>query len=302
MKRILAATAAVGAGCLAYGTFIESRAFTLRRFTLPVLPAGADPVRVLHLSDLHLVPKQHRKVAWVQGLADLEPDLVVNTGDNHAHRQAWPWVMKAYGRLLDLPGVYVWGSNDYLKPVLKNPLRYFAGPSRPPQPEDHPQWELPWRTLGDEFDKAGWTDLTHRRETLSVRGVPLAFRGTDDGHLQRDNYDLVAGPPDADALINIAVTHAPYLRLLDAFASDRMDLILAGHTHGGQVCVPGYGALVTNCDIDTRRVKGVSQHTAGGHTAAMHVSAGLGMSPFAPYRFACRPEASLLTLVARTGR
>ena len=81
-----------------------------------------------------------------------------------------------------------------------------------------------------------------------------------------------------------------------------MDLILAGHTHGGQVCVPGYGALVTNCDIDTRRVKGVSQHTADGHTAAMHVSAGLGMSPFAPYRFACRPEASLLTLVARDER
>lgn len=302
MKRVLAATAAVGVGCVAYGALIESRAFALRRFTLPVLPRGADPVRVLHLSDLHLLPRQHSKVKWVQGLAALEPDLVVNTGDNHAHREAWPWVMKAYGRLLDLPGVYVWGSNDYLKPVLKNPLRYFAGPSRPPQPEDHPQWELPWRTLGDEFTKAGWTDLTHRRETLTVRGMPLAFRGTDDGHLQRDNYELIAGPPDPDALINIAVTHAPYLRLLDAFASDRMDLILAGHTHGGQVCVPGYGALVTNCDIDTRRVKGVSQHTADGHTAAMHVSAGLGMSPFAPYRFACRPEASLLTLVARDER
>lgn len=302
LKRVAAATAAIGAGCFAYGVLVERHQFVVRRFTLPVLPAGADPIRVLHLSDLHLMPRQDAKVAWVQGLAELQPDLVVNTGDNHSHRKAWPWVLQAYGRLLDLPGVFVWGSNDYLSPVFKNPLSYVSRPSRPLQPEDHPDRELPWRTLGQSFTKAGWTDLTHRRETLSVRGAPLAFRGTDDGHLQRDHYELVAGPPDPDGLINIAVTHAPYRRLLDAFASDRMDLILAGHTHGGQVCLPGYGALATNCDIDRKRVKGVSQHTAGGHTSTMHVSAGLGTSPFAPYRFACRPEASLLTLVARDGR
>jgi predicted MPP superfamily phosphohydrolase len=299
LKRALATTAAVGLGCFAYGALVETRAYTLRRFSLPLLPTGADPIRILHLSDLHLMPTQNDKVAWVQRLADLKPDLVVNTGDNHSHRRAWPRVLEAYGRLLDRPGVYVWGSNDYLAPKIKNPLAYFKGPSAPPQPEDHPERELPWRTLGAEFTRAGWTDLTHRRTTLSVRGVRLAFRGTDDGHLQRDHYDLVAGPPDPDAAVNLAVTHAPYLRLLDAFASDRMDLILAGHTHGGQVCVPGYGALVTNCDIDAQRVKGVSTHTADGHTAALHVSAGLGSSPFANYRFACRPEASLLTLVPR---
>lgn len=300
LKKALAATAAVGAGCFAYGALVETRAYTVRRFTLPLLPAGADPIRVLHLSDLHLLPKQHHKVSWVQGLAALKPDLVVNTGDNHAHRQAWPRVLEAYGRLLEVPGVFVWGSNDYLAPRLQSPLAYLHGPSRPLQPEDHPDRELPWRTLGKAFVKAGWTDLTHRRETMEVRGVRLAFRGTDDGHLQRDHYDLVAGPADPDAALNLAVTHAPYLRLLDDFACDRMDLILAGHTHGGQVCLPGVGALVTNCDLDTRRVKGISTHTAGGHTSAMHVSAGLGSSPFANYRFACRPEASLLTMVARS--
>lgn len=299
--RVLAATAAVGAGCVAYGALIERSAFVTRHFSLPVLPTGADPIRVLHLSDLHLMPRDRKKIAWVQALADLRPDLVVNTGDNHSHADAWPHVLEAYGRLLDLPGVYVWGSNDYLSPVLKNPLSYFAGPSRPPQPEDHPERELPWRTLGAEFAKAGWTDLTHRREALEVAGARLAFRGTDDGHLQRDRYELIAGPPDPDAAINIAVTHAPYLRLLDSFATDRMDLILAGHTHGGQVNLPGVGALVTNCDIDRKRVKGVSTHTIGDHTSAMHVSAGLGTSPFAPYRFACRPEASQLTLTARGG-
>lgn len=300
LKRALAATAAIGAGCFAYGALVETRAFTVRRFNLPLLPAGADPIRILHLSDLHLMPNQGYKVSWVQRLAELKPDLVVNTGDNHSHHRAWPRVLEAYDRLLDLPGVFVWGSNDYLAPRgIKNPLAYFAGPSTPPQPEDHPERELPWRTLGEAFTRSGWTDLTHRREVLDVRGVPLAFRGTDDGHLQRDDYRLIAGPPDPAGVLNLGVTHAPYLRLLDSFTADRMDLILAGHTHGGQVCIPGIGALVTNCDIDTKRVKGVSTHTVAGHTAALHVSGGLGCSPRANYRFACRPEASLLTLVAR---
>jgi predicted MPP superfamily phosphohydrolase len=77
--------------------------------------------------------------------------------------------------------------------------------------------------------------------------------------------------------------------------------MLAGHTHGGQVCVPGFGALVTNCDIPRRQVKGVSSWTHDDRTAALEVSAGLGTSVWAPVRFACRPEATLLTLTARAG-
>ena len=99
-------------------------------------------------------------------------------------------------------------------------------------------------------------------------------------------------------------------------AADGVDLILAGHTHGGQLCLPGYGALVTNCDLDRRRAKGMSRWWPGaGSTgpeggaapssdappdaAWLHVSAGLGTSPYAPVRFACRPEATLLTLTPR---
>ncbi|OYN98548.1 metallophosphoesterase [Enemella evansiae] len=290
---------AAGAACVGYGALVESRAYTLREFGVPVLPIGADPVRVLHVSDLHLLPGQQKKVDWVRSLAGLRPDLVVNTGDNHSHPDAWPRVLEAYEPLLGVPGVFVWGSNDYLAPKMKNPLSYFSGPSDPVQPESAPDRELPWRTLGAAFAQAGWQDLTHRAVTLPVKGMPFAFRGTDDGHLGRARYAEVAGPADPDAVLNLGVTHAPYLRLLDAFATDRMDLILAGHTHGGQVCLPGIGALVTNCDIDAPRVKGLSTHTAGGHTSALHVSAGLGTSPFAPYRFACRPEATLLTLLPR---
>jgi predicted MPP superfamily phosphohydrolase len=178
---------------------------------------------------------------------------------------------------------------------MRNPLSYLVHGKSTGGGKREP--DLPWRELRDRFSEHGWVDLTHRRETLNVNGYRIALRGTDDAHLGRDRYEDVAGPADDAADLNVGVTHAPYLRLLDAMTSDGMDLIFAGHTHGGQVCVPGYGALITNCDLDTRRVKGLSTHTVGSHTAHLHVSAGVGTSPAAPYRFACRPEVTLLTLV-----
>lgn len=292
------AAAGGGAACLAWAGLVEVRAFTLRRVEVPVLPVGASPLRVLHLSDLHLTPGTRARQEWVAGLAALEPDLVVDTGDNLAHRDAVPYVLRSLGRLLDVPGVYVWGSNDYFGPTFKNPLRYLA---RPSGPRRHDQEELPWPDLDEGFRRAGWTDLTHRRTTIELQGVRIGLRGTDDAHLGRARYEEVAGPVEQDDVdVSLAVTHAPYLALLDPMAADGHDLIIAGHTHGGQLCVPGYGALVTNCDLDTARVKGLSQHTAGGRTAWLHVSAGLGTSPYAPFRFACRPEATLLTLTPRT--
>ena len=74
-----------------------------------------------------------------------------------------------------------------------------------------------------------------------------------------------------------------------------LPLVFAGHTHGGQVCVPGMGALVTNCDLDRKRAKGLSTHEG----AALHVSAGLGTNPYAPVRLACPAEATILHLVPR---
>ena len=99
-----------------------------------MLPAGARPIRVLQISDLHLTPGATRRQRWVAGLAALEPDLVIDTGDNLAHREAVPFVLRSLGRLLDRPGVYVWGSNDYYAPTFKNPLGYLTGPSRKAAP------------------------------------------------------------------------------------------------------------------------------------------------------------------------
>jgi predicted MPP superfamily phosphohydrolase len=295
--RTTAVVAGVGAACVAYAVGIERNWYALRRFTVPVLPPGADPLKVLHVSDLHLMPTQERKIRWVNRLAELEPDLVVNTGDNISNPDSVLPLLRAYGALLDLPGVFVFGSNDYWKPHFKNPVHYLLPPKRQRRRVHGP--DLPFEELRRSFTEAGWNDLNNAKATLKVNGLHLDFAGTDDPHIKLDRYDDVAGEVDPAADLSIGVTHAPYQRILNAFVGDGYPLILAGHTHGGQLAVPIYGALVTNCDLDTSRVKGLSTWGNEDRQAALHVSAGLGTSPYAPVRFACRPEATLLTLVPR---
>ncbi|MGA4668968.1 metallophosphoesterase [Propionibacteriaceae bacterium Y1923] len=295
---VLAAMAGLGVGVFGYA-LAEARMYTLRRVSAPVLVPGSEPFTVLHISDIHLVASQRAKQDWVAALADLEPDLVINTGDNITSAEAIDPLYEALDGLLDVPGAFVFGSNDYRGPKFRNPARYLLRPSSAAPVASKPKADdLPWERLRDGFTDRGWTDLTHRRALLEVAGHTIELRGTDDAHLERDRYDTVAGPADTAADLSIGVTHAPYLRLLDAMTRDGLDLVMAGHTHGGQVCLPT-GALITNCDLDTDRVKGLSSHTVDGRTSALHVSAGLGTSPFAPYRLFCQPEATLLRLVPR---
>ena len=288
------ATVAAGAAGLAW-SLIEAQAFTLRRVRMPVLPAGASPLRVLHVSDLHLVPSQRRKIGWVQRLGALEPDLVVSTGDSLAHLDAVPAALAAHGELLMRPGVFVLGSNDFFAPKPKNPARYLqrSGGTRRIIGA-----RLPTRELVEGLTAHGWLDLNNRRGQLKLGEHLVEFVGVDDPHIKRDRYDLVAGPPDPAASLTMGVAHAPYQRILNAMALDGCAAILAGHTHGGQLCVPGLGALVTNCDLPRRQAYGMSRWpVAGSDGAWLHVSNGLGTSPYTPVRFACRPSATMLTLV-----
>ncbi|QIZ35514.1 metallophosphoesterase [Saccharopolyspora sp. ASAGF58] len=292
--RILLSTGALGAAAVAYSAAIERRHWTLRQATLPVLAEDAAPLRVLHISDLHMTPNQRSKQRWVAALAELDPDLVVNTGDNLAHPHAVPAALRAMGPLLDRPGIFVFGSNDYYGPTAKNPARYLL-PSRKAK-RIHGE-SLPWRDLRAAMTERGWLDATHRRHEIEVAGMRIHLAGLDDPHLDLDRYDLIGGPAPADVQLRLGVTHSPEPRVLDSFAEDGYDLVLAGHTHGGQLRLPGYGALVTNCELDRSRARGAS---TWGERMHLHVSAGLGTSPYAPVRFACPPEATLLTLLPRS--
>jgi predicted MPP superfamily phosphohydrolase len=287
-------TAALAAGSvlagIGYASIVERNAFVVREVTMPVLSPGSSPLKVLHISDIHMLPKQRRKQAWLRELARFEPDLVVNTGDNLSHPRSVPAVVQALGDLLSVPGVFVFGSNDYFGPRLKNPANYLTNPEHRVHGEP-----LPWQDLRAAFTERGWLDMTHTRRDLEVAGLRIAVAGVDDPHLSRDRYDTIAGPANAAANLTLGLTHSPEPRVLDRFAADGYQLVMAGHTHGGQLCLPFYGAIVTNCDLDRSRAKGASQW---GTRTQLHVSAGIGTSPFAPVRFCCRPEVTLLTLVA----
>jgi uncharacterized protein len=290
------AGATAGLAAVGYGLW-EKNQFVLREETLDILPPGQAPFRILHLSDIHFVPGQDKKAAWLESLAGLEPDLVVNTGDNLSHAKAVDPLLAALRPLLEFPGVFVPGSNDYFAPSLKNPASYFLGPSKvKPKPV-----QLDWPRLRSGFGMGGWIDLTNRHQSVVLKGIRFDFSGVDDPHLNRERY---AGWPrgtvnqNAVPHLRVAVIHAPYQRVLDHFTEDGADLLLAGHTHGGQLCIPGYGALVSNCDLPTWRAKGLNDWQSNGSTTPVNVSGGIGTSRFAPVRIACRPEAVLLTLTS----
>jgi predicted MPP superfamily phosphohydrolase len=294
LRSAAVAAAATTATTVAYASLIERNRFTLRRADVPVLAPDAEPLRLLHVSDLHMTPGQRRKQSWVRELDGTDPDLVVVTGDNLSHPDAVPGVAHALGPLLDRPGIFVFGSNDYRGPIIKNPLGYFDRDREYIQGVD-----LPTEELRELFVSVGWIDLNNARTTLKAGGRTIEAVGVDDPHVERDDYDSVAGPASPDADLRVGLVHTPEPYVLDAMADDGFDLLLAGHTHGGQVRVPGIGALVTNCGLDRHMARGLHRWPSGDRRTWLHVSAGIGTHPTAPVRFACRPEATLLTLIPR---
>lgn len=279
-----------------WGTLIERNLFTVAREELQVLPAGAKPIRILHISDLHIAPWQKRKLAWINRLSSLEPDLIIDTGDNLGHRDSIRPTLDALEPLLKVKGVFVNGSNDYHAPELRNPLTYLRKPSSPSHKE-----VLPTARMTDVFEAKGWLNLNNRSGALNVSGTRIGFLGLDDPHDELAWYETLdkqqseVGKQD----LIIGVAHAPYLRVIQEFGSRGAGLVFAGHTHGGQVCLPGFGALVTNCDLPAKNAKGLSEHEVGARKVWLNVCAGLGTSVFAPIRFFCKPEVRLLTLVAK---
>ena len=289
-RQLLGLTGAAAAAGLVYGTLIERHNFAVRQAELPLLPPGSEPIKLLHISDIHMLPRQHLKQEFLVALASLDPDLVINTGDNLSSPHAVPALIQALSPLLAKPGAFVFGSNDYFAPIPKNPFSYLGlGKHR------HSDIPLPWRDMRAAFTEHGWEDATHRKVTIPVGSSRILIAGVDDPHIHQDDYSQIAGPAGPVFDLRIGLTHSPEPRVLDAFDADGYDLALAGHTHGGQICLPT-GAIITNSGIDRSRAKGLS---AWGRHLTLHVSAGIGNSPFVPVRTFCRPEASLLVLTGR---
>ncbi len=283
---VIGALAAAGAACVTYGVLVERNWYRLRRETVPVLDQGQPPYSILHLSDFHLLERDSRRRRFLAELAEVPVDLVVVTGDILGEPAALETALESMRRFRpSAGGVVVLGSNDYYPPRFKNYFSYFLPRRKLRLSRDR----NPWRELVDGLRRTGWLVLTNERARIG--DVELA--GMNDPHIRLDDAAVLT-PPDGDGTrVRIGVVHSPYQRSLNAFERSGYQLVLAGHTHGGQVCLPGIGALVTNCDLPRDRVRGLSRWGS----SWLHVSAGLGTSKYAPFRFACRPEATLLTLV-----
>ena len=293
---ILLALIGLAAACGVWGVFIERQLFVIRRDSVRVLPAGAQPIRVLHVADIHMAPWQGRKQRWLRSaLATEAYDLVVNTGDNLGHSAGIGPVLTALKPALAHPGVFVNGSNDYYSPVFRNPLAYTWRNSE----RSHGR-PLDTQRMTGAFEAAGWRNLNNRGAVVSINGLRLGFLGVDDAHDGLARLETLPAQLAAKGSVDvtIGVTHAPYLNVVRAMAEADAVLVFAGHTHGGQVAVPGLGALTTNCDLPPRYAKGISAWSSeSGKATILSVSAGVGHSIFAPVRFAVRPELRILTLL-----
>jgi predicted MPP superfamily phosphohydrolase len=283
LLRPFAAAVAIGSACIAYGVFIERRWYRLMKYSLPLLPKDASgPLTVLHLSDLHLVTSDEAKTRFLASLP--RPDVTVVTGDILGEPAA---VETAVDALRPLRGThasyFVLGSNDYFAPQPLNYAAYFRG-------KRHHRKGVPGRSadLIAQLQADGWAYLKNRRTSARLDGIRTEVVGLDDPHIERQDL-RVASRREANAF-GLAVVHSP--DPVPELAALGYQLILSGHTHGGQVRLPFVGALVTNSTIPTRLSMGLSKF---GRTV-LHVSPGLGTSKYAPFRFLCRPEATLLEL------
>jgi predicted MPP superfamily phosphohydrolase len=277
---------ALAIGCVLYGIFVERFRYRVVRHRLDILPAGPErQLVVLHLSDLHFVRRDPRKSRFLAGLPT--PDVTVVTGDFLAEPEAIEEAVAAVrgvrGRLASW---FVLGSNDYFVPKPLNYLAYFRRRRKR---------RFARRGRAPELIRAlvaeGWEDLTNARRTVSLDGVEAELLGLDDAHIRR--HDLRVAPRSAEGRLGIAVMHSP--DSAPETAALGYELIVAGHTHGGQVRLPWIGALVTNCSLPPRLASGPIRMGS----AVLHTSRGLGTSKYAPFRFWCRPEATYIELRPR---
>ena len=286
--------AAVGGALMAYGV-AEARWYRLRHLVLPdVLRRPGTTLRVLHISDVHLARGQAHRVRFLRSLAELEPDLTVVTGDLLGDVGVEEEAADAVGVLTGpgRPGLFVLGSNDLFGPLWKSPTRYLTG--RRIAVEGTP---LATDRLIELLGARGFTTVRNAATAVETRAGTVAVGGIDDPHLE----DTVIPAPDVlapaasgehDPALHLGLVHAPYVAALDALCAAGHDLLLAGHTHGGQLRVPGVGALTANCDLPLSQARGESRW----RDRWLHVSPGLGHSKYAPVRFGCRPEATFLEL------
>jgi predicted MPP superfamily phosphohydrolase len=229
------------------------------------LPSELGGIRIAHLSDLHLGPPSRgvravrRAVEWVE---ERQPDLTLLSGDLLSRRRGERLLRELLARL---PNCYaVLGNHDF--GITKDP---FAQVVQLPDLS-------PARLLADEA------------ETVELRGRKVQIVGVDprSWRARRSGPERLADP---DVDFRILLCHFP--QVVDRLEPGVFDLVLAGHLHAGQICVPFPGGRLRLAHVRWKYVEGLYERPGG----MLHLSAGLGTT-FVPFRFLARPAAYELVL------
>ncbi len=258
VRIVLLALAVVTVGLVGYGRYVETQWLVVRK--LPMGKAVERPVRIAVISDLHIGGEQELWPAVVDAVNESDPDLVLFLGDALNRRKALPVLQRTLAAMKARYGKYAVRGN----------------------------WDVwYWHDL-DLLKGTGFAWLSRETVSLDIDGIKLHLVGLpyrDQDWGDEPERRLASLPRPGWRLF---LYHTPDLAL-DAPSAD---LYLAGHTHGGQVALPGFGALVTLSKFGKRFERGRSQV---GDTV-VYVNPGIGVEPVIPLRIGVRPEVTLVLL------
>ena len=259
---VLHILAAGGLACLGYARFIEPYSIEVNVMTVPTAKLKDTSFRIVQISDLHCDRKARNEAAIVRIVNGLKPDIVVATGDYLNDVSALPRLKTTLGR-------------------LDAPLGAFAVTGN---------FDVNWWADLDLFAETGFRQLrqdtvsvTKNSESLSISGLGFDRAGAW--------CDLLSNLPGDR--FNIFLYHMP--DLIEDVSGSGVDLYLCGHTHGGQVALPLYGALITFSKFGKKYESGTYRR---GETT-LYVNRGLGLEPrpAPPVRFCARPEIAVFDIV-----
>jgi predicted MPP superfamily phosphohydrolase len=260
-RRAVLAVAGAGLLCLAYAYFIEPYWLTVSqiRISSAKLPRGAQPLRIVHISDIHSDPKPRLEGRLPQAIAAEHPDVIVFTGDAINSPDGLPVFRACLTELAKIAPTFVVKGN----------------------------WDAwYWKNL-NLFEGTGATELDGDAVRAEIRGVPIWIAGVAVEDEGRMDAALSSIPPEDFSLF---LYHYP--DLIREAEGRKVDLYCAGHTHGGQVALPLYGALITFSRYGKRYEAGLYHEGA----TWMYVNRGIGMEGgHAPrVRFWARPEITVI--------
>ena len=282
LKGALAAAAGLGAYAL-----VEPYRFRLERLEVPIRGLN-QRLTLLHIADTHLTAGDGALARYVARIPDVigaPPDIVVATGDLIDDDSGIEPLANSLRNIEARHGkYYVFGSHDYYQTQWKPPTKYFTGNRSVPEvrPADT-------ALLVERLGEQGWRSVINTTEWLNIGPTHIRVAGVDDPYLDRETTDHIERAPGEH--LALGLVHAP--SVVSPWILSGFDLVLAGHTHGGQVRLPFVGALVTNCSLPTALAMGL--HRIG--SSYLYVSPGLGHSRYSPIRFLARPTVTLFELV-----